>query len=158
MTVKMDNPQGDVFHDKRGFGGLYDAGPSWKQDITEQIYLDGAWRDFKVTTNQTSGGGNPKGFIYNPDDMGREWNIRAKFYVIGDGDTGRVNQMQTVRFDTIWDVIAVNMPGHPNIGENNLEIQLQSKFGEGGNKKIDLIYIPWSRQEWNDEHSWPGDE
>ena len=155
MTMKMDNPQGDVFHDRRDFGGLYDAGSSWKQDISEQIYLDGGWRDFKVTTNQTSGGGNPKGFIYNPDDMGREWNVRAKFYVIGDGDTGRVKGMQAVRFDTIWDAIAVNMSGHPNIGENNLEIQLESKFGEGGNKKIDLIYIPWSRQEWNDEHSWP---
>ncbi len=156
MTLRMDNPSpsSDVFMDMRTFGNLSYTGGMWTQAITEQIYLDGAWRYFRVTTNQSSGTGNPKGFIYNPDVLGSSWDIQAKFYVIGDGQTGLIGKMQGVRFDTIWDALAVNMSNHPNVGDNNLEINLESKFGGNTIRNIDLIYIPWRKQGWNETHTW----
>jgi len=151
MSVKMDNPGGDIFHERRQFSEIQFADEIiWQQAITsDQLFLDGAWRDFTVTTNLSSGNGNPKGFEYDPDGLNYKWDIRGRFYVIGDGDTGRITgDMSHVRFDTIWDALAVNMNGHQQIGENNIEIHLQSRFGGRANSNIDLIYIPWHRQHW----------
>ncbi len=163
MTVKMGNPSGDAFNEKREFGAsLYQIADNWRQDITsDKMFVNNEWVTFTITVDQPSGTGyNPRGFLYNPDGLPSKWDVRARFYVIGDGDAGRVSDANflNMNFNTIWDALAVNMAGFPDIGENNLEIYLQSKFGGNENRDIDLIYIPWERQGWRANHSWRGGE
>ena len=78
--------------------------------------------------------------------------LDVHFYVLGDGDTfdnrGEMpGYRNTIAFTDIWDSLRVNEVGAPNIGNNNLEIQIdpQMRIYE---KPIDNIYIPLSRMVW----------
>lgn len=156
MTVKLENPQGDFLKEKREFSELTNDG-TWLQTITNnQIYLNDGWRNFTIETNKDSGNGNPQGFNYDPKELDKKWNIKARFYVIGDGLSGLVGEMDSKRFDNMFDFLGVNIIDEErlNIGAYNLEIRLRSRLGAGGYKEADLIYIPWDRQYWDESHHW----
>jgi len=159
MKISMTNPQSDNFQEWRIFSNPYCPGEGtyWRQAIDgDRIYVAGDWREFTVETGKSSGSGNPQGFIYHPyrmSETGRieyltAYDVAGRFYAIGDGDIGLVGGMGERSFNTIWDAFGANLNGHSNIGDNNLEIRLTSKFGGSANRDIDAIYIPWERQHW----------
>ncbi|GEM_PF-2135892 len=168
--VTLNNPQGDSFMEKKRFADLEIHGKkeTWRQEIKwDKVSFDGgeSWHKFK-TVDIRDGENNPVGFKINPKGLGRSYNVNVTFYVIS--DTGEIIDSGKKKFDSIWEALAVNMPQasgesekaykERQIGDNNLEISLGSKFGGGPKRYIDLIYIPWDKQNWNESHTWQEEE
>ena len=89
-----------------------------------------------------SGGGFEYVLLSGLEVQGR---IDVGFFVVGDIDdnggkfTGEIND--------IWDALRVNEVGAPNIGNNNLEIAIDSEKNFFS-RPIDVVYIPMSRMLW----------
>ena len=163
--VRLDNSQGNTFMEKKDFASLqYSSSNKWHQDILwDKVSFNSGSTWYSFSTSNISGGStNPDGFSIDPSGLGSSYNVDIRFYVISDSGTP-VNSGSKA-FDSIWEALAVNMPrasnestdqaNDRNIGNNNLEISLSSKFGGSTTRDIDLIYIPWSRQNWNTGHHW----
>ena len=100
-------------------------------------------------------GSTTSGFSYMLESSVNRMDVN--FYVLGDGDTtdnrGEIPGYRTeLAFSDIWDSLRVNESGAADIGNNNLEIQIdpQMRFYES---PIDTIYIPMSRMVWKSEPS-----
>lgn len=174
--VRFDNAQGNTFMEKKDFvdgvvfvdnKGKKDEKDYWKQDINwDKVSFNqgSTWYDF--STSKIDGGINPDGFSITPSGLGSSYNVDVRFYVVSDSGTlvSLDKKKDNKAFDSIWEFLAVNMPKagnekkdyeERNIGDNNLEITLTSKFGDSQSRDIDLIYIPWDRQTWNTTgHHW----
>lgn len=156
MSVELKNPSGNSFYEERALNNP-ETKPLWdgkyRQNVTrDRLRINGGeLKDFTINRSFSSGAGNPNGFKYNLAG-GNE--IMFQFYAIGDGeDTGRV-AVSNKNLNNMWEALAVNMDGtlnRMNIGSNNLEIRIS---GASYSQDIDLIYVPFSRLDWNDSHHW----
>jgi len=165
--VRFDNSQGNAFMEKKDFSVLTDVGcrtfHNWQQSILwDKVSFDCGSTWYSFTTSNISGGNNPDGFRITPYSLDTSYNVDIRFYIIS--DSGTLVNSDGKAFDSIWGFLAVNMPkasnesirrvNKRNIGDNNLEIRLSSKFGGTTFRDIDLIYVPWDRQNWSNDHSW----
>src|SRR3989338_6112179 len=162
--VRLENPQGNTFMEKKDFDNLqYSSSKKWHQNILwDKVSFDRGSNWYNFSTGNINGGNNPDGFSINPSGLGSSYDVDVRFYVIS--DSGTLVNAGNKAFDSIWEFLAVNMPrassepaphdNKRNIGGNNLEIRLSSKFGGSQVRDIDLIYIPWNRQPWHASHNW----
>lgn len=103
--------------------------------------------------------GNPGGFKYKvkpKKGIKPEKSIYVNFHVIADSGGPANGNFSNMQFNNLGDALRTNLADNPSIdiGNNNLEIGVRPSTGE--ESLIDLIYIPWNRQNWRDNHSWRG--
>jgi TolB-like protein len=168
MSVTFTNPGNESLSNQRTFAESHmDSSPDYKQKITGEslqittIDTDNTYRmtmggspgsgEFTITADSSTA----SGFSYLLGSTANRMDVR--FFVLGDGDTldnrGEMpGYRNTIAFTDIWDSLRVNESGATQIGNNNLEIQIDSgmRFYE---KPIDTIYIPMSRMVWKSEQS-----
>ncbi len=168
MNITFTNTGSESMKNLRTFVGSYmDNTPDYKQQITgESLQIKTIYTNntYQMTMNGSPGAGefgidngssSTNGFSYMLESSLNRMDLN--FYVLGDGDTvdkrGEIPGYRTeLAFSDIWDSLRINEPGAANIGNNNLEIQIdpQMRFYES---PIDTIYIPMSRMVWKSDPS-----
>ena len=190
MSIQFDSPSGDWLREARWFldkdissgntrqkidqeylylssGEVYQYTDDWMTADTDEywVYPEGYTEGFDGPDDN-----NPWGFYYmkrygpyNDDpthDQIRSF-IRARFYVMGDGDTAdstgpspvdysQGEDIRTYAIRDVWDALRVNefstgagIYDTRQIGSNNLEISFS-----GSGIDIDVVYTPMSRMLW----------
>ncbi|MFH2066325.1 MAG: hypothetical protein ABIK15_14080 [Pseudomonadota bacterium] len=167
MSVTFTNPGNESLSNQRTFaeGYMDHLSDDYKQKITgESLQIKTAATNniYQMAVNGSPGTGEfavtadssaTSGFSYLLGGTASRMDVG--FSVLGDGDTidnrGEMpGYRNTIAFTDIWDSLRVNESGATDIGNNNLEIQIdpQMRFYE---KPIDTIYIPLSRMVWKAE-------
>lgn len=114
--------------------------------------------NFIVSIEQTDES-SPQGFYYWLSEVR---GIYLYPYIIGDNMAGKQSGYSSLKFNTLGDMLKVNMAGANSIGANNLEIEVKTKEREPGSEKqwqesdslIDIIYFPYEWMDWNDDLDW----
>jgi len=156
MSIQLKNTASETLKESRSFGPqMVDQQSNYVQMIeSEQLTIAGHSTPYQYTESTPAKNdeysrapNNSDGFDYIFGNGTH--NIPVAFSVLGDIDSVEEHD-GSAEFKDIWDALRVNEHGAPNIGNNNLEISIDS--GQHVfSRPIDVVYIPMSRMIWKSE-------